>query len=376
MWTLISVQQYHSSTEKKYHLQSLSFMRNITFIAILLAFVQSLAAQTAVPLQTSIRNGAGTLEMSVLDYGARIQSLSFHGTDVVLGFDRPDDYVTHKQNFGAVVGRYIGRILGGKLTIDGRNYQLSVGSNGDCSHGGTPGFAVKTWTVTSKNDSSVVLRYISPDGENGFPGELTLVVRYTLTADALRIDYHATTTKPTVLNPSNHTFFCLSGSQGEDILNETLWLNADAIAAYDKDKRVTGELQSVAGTPFDFTRPQKIGQRIDEANAQLQVTRGYDHCYRLCTGGSLSEAAARIEDASSGIAMEVFTTEPAMQIYTANGHNGTIKGKGGVLYPRRNAICFETMHFPDSPNKPQWPSTLLRPGETFRSTTVFRFIKM
>lgn len=376
MWTLISVQQYHSSTEKKYHLQSLSFMRNITFIAILLAFVQSLAAQTAVPLQTSIRNGAGTLEMSVLDYGARIQSLSFHGTDVVLGFDRPEDYVTHKQNFGAVVGRYIGRILGGKLTIDGRNYQLSVGSNGDCSHGGTPGFAVKTWTVTSKNDSSVVLRYISPDGENGFPGELTLVVRYTLTADALRIDYHATTTKPTVLNPSNHTFFCLSGSQGEDILNETLWLNADAIAAYDKDKRVTGELQSVAGTPFDFTRPQKIGQRIDEANAQLQVTRGYDHCYRLCTGGSLSEAAARIEDASSGIAMEVFTTEPAMQIYTANGHNGTIKGKGGVLYPRRNAICFETMHFPDSPNKPQWPSTLLRPGETFRSTTVFRFIKM
>lgn len=376
MWTLISVQQYHSSTEKKYHLQSISFMRNITFIAILLAFVQSLAAQTAVPLQTSIRNGAGTLEMSVLDYGARIQSLSFHGTDVVLGFDRPEDYVTHKQNFGAVVGRYIGRILGGKLTIDGRNYQLSVGSNGDCSHGGTPGFAVKTWTVTSKNDSSVVLRYISPDGENGFPGELTLVVRYTLTADALRIDYHATTTKPTVLNPSNHTFFCLSGSQGEDILNETLWLNADAIAAYDKDKRVTGELQSVAGTPFDFTRPQKIGQRIDEANAQLQVTRGYDHCYRLCTGGSLSEAAARIEDASSGIAMEVFTTEPAMQIYTANGHNGTIKGKGGVLYPRRNAICFETMHFPDSPNKPQWPSTLLRPGETFRSTTVFRFIKM
>lgn len=376
MWTLISVQQYHSSTEKKYHLQSLSFMRNITFIAILLAFVQSLAAQTAVPLQTSIRNGTGTLEMSVLDYGARIQSLRFHGTDVVLGFDRPEDYVTHKQNFGAVVGRYIGRILGGKLTIDGRNYQLSVGSNGDCSHGGTPGFAVKTWTVTSKNDSSVVLRYISPDGENGFPGELTLVVRYTLTADALRIDYHATTTKPTVLNPSNHTFFCLSGSQDEDILNETLWLNADAIAAYDKDKRVTGELQSVAGTPFDFTRPQKIGQRIDEANAQLQVTRGYDHCYRLCTGGSLSEAAARIEDASSGIAMEVFTTEPAMQIYTANGHNGTIKGKGGVLYPRRNAICFETMHFPDSPNKPQWPSTLLRPGETFRSTTVFRFIKM
>lgn len=351
-------------------------MRNITFIAILLAFVQSLAAQTAVPLQTSIRNEAGTLEMSVLDYGARIQSLSFHGTDVVLGFERPEDYVTHKQNFGAVVGRYIGRILGGKLTIDGRNYQLSVGSNGDCSHGGTPGFAVKTWTVTSKNDSSVVLRYISPDGENGFPGELTLVVRYTLTADALRIDYYATTTKPTVLNPSNHTFFCLSGSQGEDILNETLWLNADAIAAYDKDKRVTGELQSVAGTPFDFTRPQKIGQRIDEANAQLQVTRGYDHCYRLCTGGSLSEAAARIEDASSGIAMEVFTTEPAMQIYTANGHNGTIKGKGGVLYPRRNAICFETMHFPDSPNKPQWTSTLLRPGETFRSTTVFRFIKM
>ncbi|MGM9712672.1 MAG: aldose epimerase family protein [Prevotella sp.] len=323
--------------------------------------------------EVTLKNRTSGITMSVINYGARIKSLCVGGKDVVLGFDRKDDYTAHRQNLGAVVGRYIGRILGGKLSIDGHDYQLQTGGNGDCSHGGSPGFAQKLWTITSLNDSAVAMRYISCDGENGFPGELTLVVRYTLESDALRIDYSATTTKPTVLNPSNHSFFNLSGCHSMDILDEELWIDATEIAAYDKNKRVTGEMMSVAGTPFDFTRPTRIGLRIDNDDAQLRVTKGYDHCYRLNTRGRLDTPAARITDSHSGLVMEVYTTEPAMQIYTANGHNGSLIGKGGIPYNRRNAICFETMHFPDSPNKPQWPSTLLRPGETFKSTTIYRF---
>lgn len=323
--------------------------------------------------EVCLTNAASGISMEVINYGCRIKSLTVGGKDVVLGFDDNEDYRRYKQNFGSVVGRYIGRIVGGKMSIDGTEYKLLTGANGDCSHGGTPGFAQKMWTITSRNDSAVAMRYISADGENGFPGELTLVVRYTLESDGLRIDYSATTTKPTVLNPSNHSFFNISGDHSKDILDECLWINATEIAAYDRNKRVTGEMMRVAGTPFDFTRPAEIGRRIDEANAQLDVTKGYDHCYRLNTQGRLDTPAARITDTHSGITMEVYTTEPAMQIYTANGHNGSLIGKGGIPYKRRNAICFETMHFPDSPNKPQWPSTLLRPGETFKSTTIFRF---
>ena len=323
--------------------------------------------------EVCLTNAASGISMEVINYGCRIKSLTVGGKDVVLGFDDNEDYRRYKQNFGSVVGRYIGRIVGGKMSIDGTEYKLLTGANGDCSHGGTPGFAQKMWTITSRNDSAVAMRYISADGENGFPGELTLVVRYTLESDGLRIDYSATTTKPTVLNPSNHSFFNISGDHGKDILDECLWIDATEIAAYDRNKRVTGEMMRVEGTPFDFTRPAEIGRRIDEANAQLDVTKGYDHCYRLNTQGRLDTPAARITDTHSGITMEVYTTEPAMQIYTANGHNGSLIGKGDIPYKRRNAICFETMHFPDSPNKPQWPSTLLRPGETFKSTTIFRF---
>lgn len=322
-----------------------------------------------------LTNPSSGMSMEVINYGCRIKSLTVGGKDVVLGFDDNDDYTRYKQNFGSVVGRYIGRIVGGRMSIDGTEYKLQTGSNGDCSHGGTPGFAQKMWTITSRNDSAVAMRYISRDGENGFPGELTLVVRYTLESDGLRIDYSATTTKPTVLNPSNHSFFNISGCHDKDILDEELWIDATEIAAYDKNKRVTGEMMNIVGTPFDFTRPTRIGLRIDETNPQLDVTKGYDHCYRLNTGGRLDSPAARITDRHSGLTMEVYTTEPAMQIYTANGHNGSLIGKGGIPYKRRNAICFETMHFPDSPNKPQWPSTMLRPGEKFKSTTIFRFTK-
>lgn len=313
------------------------------------------------------------IEMNVINYGARIQSLKVGGTDVVLGFDSLSNYRDIKQNFGAVVGRYIGRIIGGHLTIDGNSYQLQVGGNGDCSHGGTPSFSQRFWTFESSNDSSVVLRYVSPDGENGFPGELDITTTYTLTADGLRIDYQATTTKPTAINPSNHSFFNLSGDLSSDVLDEELTILSDSIALYDQNKRVTGQLGSVSRTPFDFRTPHTIGHRIDSSNAQLAVTGGYDHCYQLRNPDHSICHAATLKDKITGLSMMVYTDMPAMQIYTANGHKGNIIGKDGKSYPRRNAICFETMNYPDAPNKPHWPSAILRPGEIFKSTTIFRF---
>ncbi len=314
------------------------------------------------------------MEVKIMNYGARIHQLKFRDTDLALGFDNLEEYTKHRQNFGSVVGRYIGRILGGYLNIDGREYMLQIRHNGDCSHGGSPNFGERYWQILSHNDTTATLRYISPDGENGFPGELTLDVTYTLTQKQdLRIDYKATTTKPTVLNIANHNFFNMTGDHASDVLGEELWLAADSFAVYDMEKRVTGKLAPVRGTPFDFRKPHIIGERIDASNNQLHITNGYDHCYKLNTNGDLSELAARLVDKRTKITMEVYTTEPALQIYTANGHKGNMIGKGGKPHNRRNAICFETMHFPNSPNNPQWPSTVLRPGETWRSTTIFRF---
>lgn len=358
----------------------------------LLTFFFLIICATTVKAETTscISLSNGNMEMNVINYGARIQMLKFAGQDMVLGFDTLDTYTKKKQNFGATVGRYIGRIIGGKLPCSyltskhksspcrgdkrGASFlQLQVGSNGDCSHGGTPSFSQQFWTLIAQSDSTCTLRYVSPDGENGFPGELTLDVTYTLQHDALRIDYRATTTKPTVLNPSNHSFFNLTANLGETIHDELLWINGDSIALYNSKKQVTGVLGSVSGTPFDFRSPTPIGARINADNEQLKVTKGYDHCYKLNNHRPLVTPVARLSDLSTGISMEVLTTEPAMQIYTANSHNGSIIGKQGKPYIKQNAICFETMHFPDSPNNPQWPSTLLLPGETFQSTTIYRF---
>lgn len=322
-----------------------------------------------------VSDTATGFEMAVTNYGARLQRLIVpSGQDVVLGYDTLSHYQQFKQNFGAVVGRYIGRILSGHLEIDGTVYNLPVGDNGDCSHGGTPSFSQRFWQIQpTDNPHALTFRYVSPDGENGFPGELTLDVTYTLLKDGLRIDYEATTTKATVLNPSNHSFFNLTGDLSADILGEELWIDSDSIALYNPSKRVTGIMGAIADTPLDFRFSHPIGDRIDEENDQLKVTGGYDHCYLLNNGGSLESPVACLSDPKTGLVMEVYTTEPALQIYTANGHKGNLIGKEGKAYPKRNAICFETMHFPDSPNKPHWPSTLLRPGETFRSTTMLKF---
>lgn len=325
----------------------------------------------------SLKNHNGIC-MNVTDYGARIVSLFVPDRDgniedIVCGYDTLQQYALYKQNYGATVGRYIGRILDASFTLDGKTYHLDAESNGHCSHGGKPGFANRIWTVVHQSSNQLTLQYISPDGESGFPGELTTRVTMTLTDDnELRLDYEATTTRPTVLNISNHSFFNLSGNLRNSILSHRLLIDADSIALYDEKKCVTGKLSNVKDTPLDFLTPHPVGTRIDADHPQLKVTGGYDHCY-LLNHPDLNHPSASIYDPESGRMMEVLTTEPALQIYSGNGLKANSIGKSGIAYARRSAICFETMHFADSPNKPQWPSTVLRPGETYRSTTIFKF---
>ena len=325
----------------------------------------------------TITNSNG-MEACITNYGARLVSLMAPGRygmdDVVLGFDNINDYVSLKQNFGATVGRYIGRIKGAHFVLDGKEYQLQGFGKGNISHGGKPGFANVVWDVVSKTDSSLTLRYLSPDGEAGFPGNLTVTLTYTLTAaNALKLDYEATTDKPTVLNISNHSFFNISGHPEKDILHEELMVKSKKIATFDAQKNLDGGFRKVKGTPFDFRKPKTIGQDIDKDDKQLTITKGYDHSFVLKNRKGELLLQALLTDQEARRQMLVYTTEPALHIYTANGLKGNQKGKRGIAYPHRSAICFEAMHLADSPNHPEFPSTVLRPGETWRSTTMYQF---
>lgn len=321
------------------------------------------------------------MEVCITNYGARVVSLlapdrNGKMEDVVCGFPTIDGYTGQRQNFGATVGRYIGRILNARFTLDGVEYRLipNNGKSGHISHGGNPGFADRVWKVEHADASVVALSYLSPDGENGFPGNLKVTLTYRLTDDnALDLTYEAVTDAPTVLNLSHHSFFNISGNFLQRVESQQLWVDADRFTPYDDKKCVTGEYLSVADTPMDFRVPYAIGERIGEDDAQLKVVNGYDHTWELNTRGDDSRPAAWVYDEASGRKMEIFTTEPGMQIYTGNGLRGNMTGKEGVAYPFRSAVCFETMHFQDSPNRPQFPSTVLRPGEVFRSHTVYRF---
>lgn len=301
------------------------------------------------------------VEACVTNYGARLVSLMVPDRDgrledVVLGFDSLADYRRFRQNFGATVGRYAGRVELNGIRI---------------SHGGNPGVANRVWEVVDRQPQCLRLRLVSPDGESGFPGELTTLLTYTLTEqDELILDYEATTTKPTFLNFTHHSFFNLSGQPDHDILDETLLIAADSIAEYSPEKNVTGRFLPVEGTPFDFRTERRIGDRIDADDTQLKVTKGYDHAFQL----KASEGPAVVVwDPASGRTMSVTTTEPAAHIYTANGLKGALTGKRGICYPRRSAVCVETMHFAYGPSFPHFPSTELLPGNTFRSQTVYRF---
>ncbi|GAA4135322.1 aldose epimerase family protein [Actinomadura keratinilytica] len=317
---------------------------------------------------------SGALRVRVLTYGCVVQTLEAPDRDgvpanVVLGCATLDDYVTRSRYFGAVVGRYGNRIAGGRFRLDGREYTLPRNNGANSLHGGEQGFDKRVWDVADAGDGSIVLTYVSPDGEQGYPGTLRATVAYTVTDDALRIDYRATTDRPTVVNLTNHSYFNLAGEGSGTVYGQRLAIDADRYLPVDANQIPLGEPAPVAGTPFDFTKPQPIGARIRETHPQLLVGKGYDHTFVL-NGG---EVAARAEDPRSGRVLEVLTSEPGVQFYSGNFLDGSHIGTGGLAYRQGDAFCLETQHFPDSPNQPSFPSTVLRPGEEYRSTTTFRF---
>ncbi len=328
----------------------------------------------------TLTNRAGA-EARIINYGAIVVSLKVpdrqgHLRDVVLGYDDLAGYVQDKAFLGAIVGRYANRIAGGKLTLEGKTYQLELNNGPNHLHGGSQGFYKRVWTAEPSrghDGPAVKLTYVSPDGEEGYPGQVTLTVTYTLTADnALRIDYQGTTDKPTILNPTHHSYFNLSGDPSQTILDEELTIDAQQTTPIGPTLVPTGKLAPVAGTPMDFRRPTRIGARIDAADEQLAFAKGYDHNWVLDGHGKLRQAA-EVFDARSGIVMQVLTDQPGLQFYSGNFLDGTIHGKHGAVYRHRSALCLEAQLFPDTPHHPQFPSATLRPGQTYRQTTIYQF---
>jgi aldose 1-epimerase len=330
-----------------------------------------------------LKNEAG-MEVCFTNFGGRIVSIMVpdkngNMTDVCLGHDNIADYEKYGAagcNFGALIGRYGNRIAKGQFSIDGESYQLPINNGPNSLHGGGPiAFHNRIWKANPVDDKTLEFTTTSADGEDGYPGNIEVKVTYSLKADnALQITYLATTDKPTVLNLTNHCYFNLSGNGSKDCLDEILTLDADSITAVDADVAVTGEVLSVEGTPFDFRTPTAIGARIDDkSNEQIVNGKGYDHNWILNTGCDIAKCFGTLYDPNTGILMEMFTDQPGVQFYAGNFLDGSFVGKKGVKYPRRSAFCFETQHYPDSPNHPEWPSTTLRPDGQYLTTTIYKF---
>jgi aldose 1-epimerase len=335
---------------------------------------------TTVSLYTMV-NAQG-MTMTVTNLGGTIVALKTpdkNGVfeDVVLGYDSIAGYIKAPSFFGALVGRYGNRIANGQFTLDGVTYDLAKNNGENHLHGGRKGFDKVVWNaapVTVSDGVALKLDYLSKDMEEGYPGNLNVQVLYTLTNEnELKIEYTATTDKKTIVNLTNHTYFNLSGNTKRDILDHVLSLNASAFIPVDETLIPTGEIKPVAGTPFDFTTPTVIGERIDNDDPQLKAGRGYDHCWVFNEDDGSNKPAATLYDPGTGRYMEMFTTEPGTQVYTGNFLNGSIVGKYGTTYAQRYAICLETQHFPDSPNQPNFPSVVLSPGETYHTETVYAF---
>ena len=298
--------------------------------------------------------------------------------DVVLGFDSLDGYLGPHPFFGVLVGRYGNRIGNARFALDGKTYTLAKNNGVNSLHGGLKGFDKYVWKtreVASPDGLAIELTHVSPDGDEGFPGTLSATVRYTWTdANALRIDYTATTDKPTVINLTNHSYFNLSAGAAATVLDHTLQLAADKFTPVDKGLIPTGELRPVAGTPFDFAKPRRVGEQIDKDDEQIKFGGGYDHNFvlRQPANGTM-RLAARVAEPTSGRIMEVTTTEPGVQFYTGNFLDGSVKGRGGKPYVKRSGLCLETQHYPDSPNRPDFPSVVLRPGQTYKTSTQYTF---
>ncbi|MDR0989031.1 MAG: galactose mutarotase [Prevotellaceae bacterium] len=326
----------------------------------------------------TLKNSSG-MEVCITNFGGRIVSImvpdrSGKLQDVVLGFDSIADYVNIPSDFGASIGRYANRIAGGRFTLDGQTVQLPQNNYGHCLHGGPEGWQYQVYEANQPDSVTLELTRFSPEGDMNFPGNVTARVRFHLTDDnAIDIKYSATTDKKTIINMTNHSYFNLSGNPDLPILDHTLYVGADSYTPVDSTFMTTGEILPVKATPMDFTTPKAVGKEIDDYSfTQLRNGNGYDHNWVL-RSQDLSVPAARLVSPKTGITLEVYTTEPGIQVYTGNFLDGTVTGKKGKVYGPRAAICLETQHYPDSPNKPQWPSVVLEPGAVYQSECIFKF---
>ncbi len=327
----------------------------------------------------TLRN-AGGAEARICNYGGIVLSLKVPDRngkmgDVVLGYDQLADYIKETPYFGALIGRYGNRIAKGQFTLDGKQYTLATNNFPNSLHGGVKGFDKVIWNPTfmvSPEGPALKLKYLSHDGEEGYPASLDVTVIYTLTDDnALRVEYTATTDRDTVINLTQHSYFNLAGRG--DILSHSVMINADRFTPVDATLIPTGELRPVEGTPFDFRRPTAIGARINQDDEQLKFGKGYDHNWVINKPMGQLGLMARVTESTSGRALEVLSTEPGLQFYSGNFLDGTLTGKGGWVYQFRNGFCMEPQHYPDSPNKPEFPSVVLKPGDTYRNTIIYKF---
>ena len=332
------------------------------------------------PVESFTLKNANGIELTAISYGGIITSLKTPDNagkfaDIVLGFNDMAGYETPPPYFGAIIGRYGNRIAKGRFTIDGKEYKLATNNGPNHLHGGNVGFDKVIWKaepIAGKN--AIAFSYTSPDGDEGYPGALTMRVTYELTdKNELIVEYNATTTKTTPVNLTQHSYFNLAGEGNGDILGHELMLNADRYTPVSDALIPTGQLAPVQGTPFDFRKPTAIGARINNDDVQLKNGQGYDHNWVINRTGPGLQLAARVVEPKSGRTLEVSTTEPGIQFYAGNFLDGTLKGKSGKPYPKRSGFCLETQHYPDSPNQPSFPSTLLKPGQQYHSQTVFKF---
>jgi aldose 1-epimerase len=325
-------------------------------------------------------NNSNGMQVSIASYGATIVSIRVPDrdgqfADVVHGFDSLDGYLGKEPFFGATIGRFGNRIARGKFSLDGHEYSLTINNGVNHLHGGTNGFDKRVWTarrIGTRRQPALEMKYVSADGEEGYPGVLTTTVIFALTAtNELRVEYTAATNKPTVVNLTNHSYFNLAGEG--DVLSHRLLIPAQTFTPVAAGLIPTGEVRSVVGTPLDFTEAHTIGERIDADDEQMRLGRGYDHNWILDGASGQLRLAARVSDPKSGRVLELLTTEPGLQFYSGNFLDGSNRGKAGKVYERRSAFCLEPQHYPDSPNQPAFPDTTLRPGQQYRSTTVYRF---
>ena len=330
----------------------------------------------------TLTNKAG-MEVCITNFGGRIVSVMVPDKegkmqDVVLGFDKVADYFpeNNSTDFGAAIGRYANRIAQGRITIDGETFQLPQNNFGHCLHGGPTGWQYKAYTVLEADSSHLKLQIDSPDGDNNFPGNVKACVTYTLTeGNAIDIKYEATTDKPTVINMTNHSYFNLAGDPaGHSVEDDILYVNASYTTPVDETLMTSGEIVPVEGTPLDFRTPTLVGTAANATdNEQIRFGNGLDHNWCLDTKGDINAVAAELYCPATGIDLKVYTDEPGIQVYSGNFLDGTVIGKKGIAYPKRSGICLETQHYPDSPNKADWPSVILRPGETYTSHCIFAF---